>query len=233
VLLLFDIDGTLVRGRPLTHQAALAEAAGEVFGLRVAAGTNLVAEVEPWGKTDRQILHEVLAGADIAAPGADAVARWEQLACDAYTRLEVAGDHGAEAAQLAATADALGRLRDDRHVLALVTGNLEPIARRKLDLRGLGGYFPAGQGGFGSDSELRADLVRIARERAGAGGRAHPREDTVLIGDTPLDVAAASADGVRCIAIEGKRFGAEALLAAGAAATVAEIPELEAALTAL
>jgi phosphoglycolate phosphatase-like HAD superfamily hydrolase len=227
VLLLFDIDGTLVRGRPVTHQAALAEAATKVFGLRVAAGTNPVAEVEPWGKTDRQILHEVLARADIAAPDAGAVARWEELSCEAYTRLEVERDHGAEAEELAATAQALGRLREAGHALALVTGNLEPIARRKLHMRGLGGYFPSGQGGFGSDSELRAELVAVARRRAGTGGSAHPHEDTLLIGDTPLDVAAAIADGVRCVAIEGKRFPAAALMAAGAIATVAEIPELE------
>jgi phosphoglycolate phosphatase-like HAD superfamily hydrolase len=233
VLLLFDIDGTLVRGRPLTHQAALAEAATEVFGLRFEAGANPVADVEPWGKTDRQILHEVLARADIAAPGAGAVARWEELACEAYMRLEVERDQGAEAAELAATAATLGRLRDAGHALALVTGNLEPIARRKLGMRGLGGFFPSGQGGFGSDSELRAELVAIARRRAGAGDSAHPREDTLLIGDTPLDVAAASADGVRCVAIEGKRFPAEALMAAGAISTVAEIPDLEAVLAAL
>ncbi len=233
MLLLFDIDGTLVRGRPLTHQAALTEAVTKVFGLGFEAGANPVAEVEPWGKTDRQILREVLARADIGAPPTDAVARWEQLSCEAYVRLEVTSDHGAEAPQLAATAGALSRLRDAGHALALVTGNLEPIARRKLELRGLGGYFPDGQGGFGSDSELRAELVRIARDRAGADGRAHPREDTVLIGDTPLDVAAATTDGVRCIAIEGTRFQAEALLAAGATATVAEIPEVERALAEL
>ena len=226
MLLLFDIDGTLVRGRPLTHQAALTEAATEVFGLRFEPGTNPVADVEPWGKTDRQILHDVLARADIAAPDAGAVARWEGLACAAYVRLEVNRDQGSEAAELAATAAALERLRDAGHALALVTGNLEPIARRKLDLRGLGGFFPAGQGGFGSDADLRPELVPIARARAGA----HPREDTLLIGDTPLDVAAASADGVRCVAIEGKRFAAEALLAAGATATVAEIPDVEAVL---
>jgi phosphoglycolate phosphatase len=231
VLLLFDIDGTLVRGRPLTHQAALTEAATEVFGLRFEPGTDPVAEVEPWGKTDRQILHEVLARADIAAPGVDAVARWEELACEAYARLEVEREHGAETAQLAATAATLGRLRDAGHALALVTGNLEPIARRKLEMRGLGGYFPSGQGGFGSDSELRAELVAIARRRAGQDGRAYPREDTLLIGDTPLDVAAAQADGVRCIGVTGARFAEVDLRLAGADAVVASVPGVEFALS--
>jgi phosphoglycolate phosphatase-like HAD superfamily hydrolase len=131
------------------------------------------------------------------------------------------------------TAAALERLLDAGHALALVTGNLEPIARRKLSLRGLAKYFPEGQGGFGSDADLRPELVPIARARAGAPGRPHPREHTVLIGDTPRDVEAALADKVPCIGITGARFDAEALREAGAAAAVSAIPEVEAALGAL
>src|SRR3954468_2725244 len=78
VLLLFDIDGTLVRGRPLTHQLALERAASEVFGLRVEDGASPVADVEPWGKTDRQILRDVLVRAGLPAPAEEAVVRWER-----------------------------------------------------------------------------------------------------------------------------------------------------------
>jgi phosphoglycolate phosphatase len=229
MLLLFDIDGTLVRDRPLTHQEALTEAAVEVFGLRVPAGASPVRDVEPWGKTDRQILRDVLAAAGLGVPSPDGVARWERAACAAYERLEV-DDASARHAE---TAAALGRLRDAGHALALVTGNLEPIARRKLALRGLVAYFPERQGGFGSDADLRPELVPIARARAGTTGSPHPREHTVLIGDTPRDVEAALADGVRCIAVPGARFSAEALREAGADATVETIPKVEAALGAL
>jgi phosphoglycolate phosphatase len=75
--------------------------------------------------------------------------------------------------------------------------------------------------------------VPIARARAGENGRPHPSGDTVLIGDTPLDVAAASSDGVRCVAITGKRFSARDLREAGAAATVDRIRDVEDALTRL
>jgi phosphoglycolate phosphatase-like HAD superfamily hydrolase len=226
VLLLFDIDGTLVRTRPLTHQEALTEAATAVFGLEVGPGESPVADVEPWGKTDRQILRDVLANAGLDAPEEDALRRWEREASAAYERLEVEPAVDGHTA----TAATLDRLQSAGHMLALVTGNLEAIARRKLALRGLERFFPRGQGGFGSDAELRPELVAIARVRAGTGEQAYPREDTVLIGDTPLDVSAASADGVRCVAVEGHRFSAQALLEAGATATVAEIPELEAVL---
>jgi phosphoglycolate phosphatase-like HAD superfamily hydrolase len=223
VLLLFDIDGTLVRSRPLTHQVALTDAMVEVFGLEVAPGAEPVRDAEPWGKTDRQILRDVLAAAGIDPPDAEAVARWQDAACVAYERLETedaSADHGA-------TAAALERLRAAGHTLALVTGNLEPIARRKLALRGLDRFFPSGGGGFGSDGDLRPELVPIARARAGTGSRPYQREQTVLIGDTPRDVEAALADGVRAIAVEGARFSAQALLAAGASAVIGEIAELE------
>ena len=95
-------------------------------------------------------------------------------------------------------------------VLGLVTGNLEPIARMKLRAAGIGHHFPAGLGGFGSDSEDRADLPGIARARAGD----HPRERTIVIGDTPRDIACARADGVRVIAVTTGPYDAHALRSA-------------------
>jgi phosphoglycolate phosphatase len=233
VLLRFDIDGTLVRSRPLTHQAALERAAVEVFGLRVEPGTDPVRAVEPWGKTDRQILRDVLAEAGHEPPSAGEIVRWERAACEAYVEIETDGDGPEAAAELTATAATLERLGHAGHALALVTGNLEPIARRKLGLRGLARFFREGQGGFGSDADLRPALVPLARARAGAPGPPVPREDTVLIGDTPRDVEAANADGVRCVAITGARFDAETLTQAGAAATIEAIPAVEHALAAL
>jgi phosphoglycolate phosphatase len=216
VLLLFDIDGTLVRTRPLTHQQALARAAVEVFGLPAGTDAASIRAVEPWGKTDRQILRDLLG----AAPENGLLARWERAACAVYTEIE----DGEPSDGDRATASVLERLAGAGHDLSLVTGNLEPIARHKLECRGLGRFFPAGQGGFGSDSEDRAELVRLARVRA--GGRA-PAE-TVLIGDTPRDVAAALADSVPCIGIAGGRYSRADLLDAGARAAVSELAELDA-----
>ena len=217
LLLLFDIDGTLVRTRPLTHQRALAAAAVEVFGLDPATDAGAIRAVEPWGKTDRRILRDLLGG---RAPSAAEISRWEWAACAVYERIEDGrpGDGDRR------TAGVLERLTRAGHELALVTGNLEPIARRKLEGRGLGRFFPAGRGGFGSDAEERAALVRLARERA--GGR-RP-EQTVLIGDTPRDVEAALADGVRPVAVTGGRYGREELLTAGAASVIDELEELHA-----
>jgi phosphoglycolate phosphatase-like HAD superfamily hydrolase len=103
-------------------------------------------------------------------------------------------------------------------VLALLTGNLEPIARLKLDRAGLGAFFARGQGAFGSDDEDRAALPAIARGRAGSGDEPYPRRGTVVIGDTPRDVACAHGDGVRCVAVATGPYPPEALSAADAVA---------------
>jgi phosphoglycolate phosphatase len=219
VLLLFDIDGTLVRTRPLTHQQAMARAAVDVFGLPPGTDEAAVRAVEPWGKTDRWILRELLEAHGVAAPDEAGLVRWEQAACAVYDEIE----NGAPTDGDRRTAALLERLGAAGHRLALVTGNLEPIARRKLALRGLGDAFPEGQGGFGSDAEDRAELVRIARERAGSP----PLSETVLIGDTPNDVLAGLTAQVRTIGVANERYGRELLLEAGAHAVVDELDELE------
>ncbi len=126
--------------------------------------------------------------------------------------------------------------RDDVR-LSLVTGNFQAIARRKLGCAGIGRWFPAGQGGFGSDSEDRARLPEIARRRAGvaaaeaAGGSAGtgepwPRERTIVIGDTPRDIACARADGVRCIAVATGPYAADELRDADAVAGPGELGDV-------
>src|SRR3954451_14326901 len=197
----------------------MAQAAVEVFGLPPDIDAASVRAVEPWGKTDRWILRELLEANGVPAPGPRELERWERAACAVYAQLE----NGSPTDDDRRTAALLERLSASGHRLALVTGTLEPIARRKLSLRGLGDAFPHGQGGFGSDGENRAELVRIARERAGSP----PLADTVLVGDTPNDVQAGLAAGVRVIGVANERYPRDVLLAAGADAVVDELDELE------
>ena len=89
--------------------------------------------------------------------------------------------------------------RPDEFRLALVTGNLEPVARIKLAAAGIGHYFEPGQGGFGSDDEDRGRLPAIARGRASSPPWS--RERTVVIGDTPRDIHCARVDEVRVAAV--------------------------------
>jgi phosphoglycolate phosphatase-like HAD superfamily hydrolase len=98
--------------------------------------------------------------------------------------------------------------------LGLLTGNYEPIARLKLARAGIDGAFAPGQGAFGSDAEDRTALPAIARRRAGRPTAPYPRSKTIVIGDTPRDIACARADGVRCVAVASGSYTSDALAAA-------------------
>jgi phosphoglycolate phosphatase-like HAD superfamily hydrolase len=222
LLLLFDIDGTLLHRGAAVHARALIEALRESYTVELP--DDAVTRVGPWGKTDGQIAREVLhaAGLDDAAVDAGAVG-WPQRATELYAAAELSDLRDAMAP---GAREALDWAVGAGHTLGLVTGNLEPIARRKLAAAGLGERFEGCPGGFGSDAEARAELVPIARRRAGDW----PRERALVIGDAPGDVACARADGVRCIAVAG-HFGASDL--AGAAAVIPGLTALPAAIEAL
>jgi phosphoglycolate phosphatase len=166
--------------------------------------------VEVAGRTDAAIMRDLVA----AAGGEDFDARWPEVceaAATAYQRLCPADLSPRLAPGIVELLDALAA-RPDEFRLSLVTGNLEPIAHFKLGRAGIGHYFERGQGGFGSDSASRAELPAIARARAGDW----PRERTVVIGDTPRDIACARADDVRVVAVATGPFAVEALADADA-----------------
>lgn len=79
----------------------------------------------------------------------------------------------------------------------MLTGNTRTVAALKLRAFGLDRYLDLDIGAYGTDDDIRANLVKIARQRveAARGIRFGPAT-TVLIGDTPHDVTAAGADAV-------------------------------------
>ena len=218
-LLLFDIDGTLLRGATSEHVAALHAALHEVHGID-ADGV----PVDPGGRTDPEIARLILLQRGISAERIDGLGdKVEEVTVREYAA-RVADDLSHTV--LPGVAELLGSLAGRSGVrLALLTGNFEPIARLKLARAGIGGHFEPRQGAFGSDHEDRAMLPAIARARAGDGAP-HPRERTIVIGDTPRDIACAHADSVRCVAVA---TGSAPLSDLGAADAVA--PDARAAAT--
>jgi phosphoglycolate phosphatase-like HAD superfamily hydrolase len=213
VLLLFDIDGTLLQRAADAHRDAIHEALRTVHGVTDPPhppGHDVA------GRTDMEIARGLLVAAGVPARRIDARADDVRIAaCQAYARL-CPVDLSAHVTP--GMAELLAKLADrGRDRLALVTGNYEVIARLKLRAAGLGGFFPSGQGGFGSDHEQRAELPRIARRRAG-DDEPWPRNRTIVIGDTPRDIACARADGVRVFALATGPFAAEQLKGADAVA---------------
>jgi phosphoglycolate phosphatase len=208
VLLLFDIDGTLLGGATEAHRDALYEALSAVHGIDP---TQLPNPLRPAGRTDPEIMRATLLAAGISAQRiderADAV---REECCRAYARL---CPDDLTATVLPGVRDLLEWLSPRQDVtLGLLTGNYEPVARLKLSRAGLAQHFPTGQGAFGSDAEDRAALPAIARRRAGRLGEPHPRGDTIVIGDTPRDVACARADGLRCVGVATGPFAAGDLI---------------------
>lgn len=177
--------------------------------------------VSPAGRTDGEIARLLLLGAGVDARAIDEAAGAVRAACARYYA-ELCPPSLADKL-VPGIPELLDWLsgRDDVR-LSLVTGNFEPVARLKLARAGVGHHFPPGQGGFGSDSEDRTDLPGIARHRAGRDGVAHPRQDTVVIGDTPRDIACARADGVRCLAVTTGPYGADELSGADGVAERAD-----------
>src|SRR3954471_15500859 len=88
LLLLFDIDGTLLRyGGAREHAAALVQALSETYGVELP--DDAVQRVGPWGKTDQRIAREVLAEAGVELDGRrDWIERaWEIYRAVDLTRL--------------------------------------------------------------------------------------------------------------------------------------------------
>jgi len=201
-LLLFDIDGTLLE----THGAgrrAVEAALSDLTGRAVSADG-----ISFSGKTDRQILREVL-----TASGADG--EWLDGRFDeALGAYETTAHRLLDAARVTALPGAVAlveRLAGEAAAqLALLTGNIRPMAYRKVEAVALAEHFPFGA--FGCDHEDRNCLPAVAAERAEAHtGRRFGPEETVVIGDTPRDVACARAFGARVVAVATGKFSREEL----------------------
>ncbi|MEQ8834931.1 MAG: haloacid dehalogenase-like hydrolase [Miltoncostaeaceae bacterium] len=201
MLVLLDIDGTLLHGSPVAHTHAMAIGMTEVYGLPVAYDD--IVAIGPSGRTDREIARVVLRARGV--PDADITAgidEWVGRACAAYASIEDEHPRGLVAP---GAHEALDALRRAGATLALLTGNLEPIGHAKMALAGLGEFFVPGEGAFGSDHEERTALVPIAM------GRSPVRGPAVVVGDTPADIRCAHAGGARCVAVTSGPYGPDEL----------------------
>ena len=115
--------------------------------------------------------------------------------------------------------------------LGLATGNFREAARLKLDQFGLYDFFLAG--GYGDDSENRAEVVTVAIERLAEASGGHGPREVYVIGDTPLDIAAAQANGARSVAVATGFFTADQLRDAGAGLVFPDFSSWQAVLDAL
>jgi phosphoglycolate phosphatase len=225
-LVLFDIDGTL-----LSTQGAGARAFRRAM-LEVYNETGPIDGYEFHGRTDPQIARELLglAGFDDASIDAGLPALW-----DAYLReLEVELSRPENGTRVLAGVppllDALHETGD--HLVALLTGNIEPGARLKLGSAGLWGRFDFGA--YGSDDERRDRLPSVAVRRARARtGLDFQGRDIVIIGDTPFDVSCGRSLGVWAVAVATGKHTPRELADVGADVVLTDLADTDRVLAAI
>lgn len=189
-IILFDIDGTLVRtggAGKLAMESALCAA----FGVDAVRDT-----VEYSGRTDRAIAADLLAAHGRVPSPANVAA----LQAAYQDRLPAAlRDRPGEV--LPGIRELLAAVAGRADVLVgLLTGNARAGARLKLDHYGLWEVFACG--GFGDDVLDRDDVARAAvADAARHLGRAVDPGELWVIGDTPLDVGCARAVGATAVAV--------------------------------
>jgi phosphoglycolate phosphatase-like HAD superfamily hydrolase len=207
----FDIDGTLL----LTDGAgrsALRSAMERVYGT-----SGPLDGYHFHGKTDPQIVLELMGavGLEVGYVRGLMASMWPVYLERLRTELELRRA-AARIIVLPGVAKLLATLESEAGVsLGLLTGNIEEAAVLKLEAAGVRSRFDVGA--YGSDSETRSEIARIAVERSRLMSQ-HQREDLahVVVGDTPEDIACARAVSAGAIAVATGRHGASELVEAGA-----------------
>ena len=210
--MLWDVDYTLLSAGGLGNR--LYEA---VF--KDLFGRDLTAIAPKAGRTDRAILLDTLALAGVAEPRAhvdDFLAALARHVAD-VDGVRALPSAAAHVRALPGAAAAIASLAGAGLRQSVLTGNIRPLAAFKLAAAGLGEHLDLDVGAYGDVHEVRAELVPVARRAARAAyGTDFGGRSTVLVGDTPLDVAAALATGARAVGVATGSFPAADLAAAGA-----------------
>ncbi len=224
-LLLFDIDGTLLRplgvGRRAFEDALLA-----LHG-RIPEGSGFSYA----GLLDTQIAAATLAALGLPN-GTPAVKRLLGRYVDCLKKNPWPQR---EACLCPGVPGILDEARGRGHRIALLTGNLHEGARVKLGACGILDYFaPDGRegsllGAFADDAEERHGLVPIAVERCRRRfGEPFTPHETWIVGDSPRDVQAARLSGIRCAAVATGFTDLEGLRSLGPDLAVADLSGNEA-----
>jgi phosphoglycolate phosphatase len=205
-LVLFDIDGTILSFKKPHSKIIFHDVLLELFGLEVP-----VEEMPDFtGKTDIQILKEI---AQISCYDFNIIKNnintvWLKMTkhfktyCSIENILTFPGVIGL-----------INNLNSSNNIyLGLLTGNYKQNAYLKLDVFNLSHYFPFGA--FGSDSDDRNQLPAIAIERANkyCNEKIFNFYNTVIIGDSPLDIECARQNNIRNVIVATGSFSFEKLI---------------------
>ena len=202
-LVLFDIDGTLIRRAGPHHREVLVDAVRHVTGL-----STTTEHIPVHGMLDRDILSRMMR--DAGAPQSQ-IRRAMPAIVQKAQALYVRRCPDLAAKVCPGVRGLLARLHRRGIPLILVTGNLTRIGWRKMDRSGLRAFFRFGA--FAEMARDRAGLARLAIRHARQQGWIEKGAVISLVGDAPSDILAAKANGVRSVAVHTGISTREELLA--------------------
>ncbi len=190
-VVLFDIDGTLIRTGGAGVRA-FGRAFGTAFGLH-----NGTEQLKFAGRTDSGLVREFFMHHKVE-PTAENFRHFYD--CYVFWLDHLLAESRGHACPGVWTF--LGELQalPKPPTFGLLTGNIRLGAEIKLRHHELWGIFRTGA--FGDDHECRNELAAVAHRRASrALGRKLRGEEILVIGDTPHDIACAKAIGARSLAV--------------------------------
>jgi phosphoglycolate phosphatase len=208
-------------------------------------GTELPGAADMAGRTDRAIVLDTLARAGIPEPRQHLDQFLARLAALVPEGRELTQRHSRALPGAAAALDALAAFAPSGNgaagpaaalcvVQSVLTGNVRPMAEMKLGALGLDSHLDLDAGAYGESHEIRAELVHLARGNAARKyGADFSGPATVLVGDTPLDVAAALETGARVVAVATGGTTAARLAESGAHAVLPDLTDTPAVLSAI
>jgi phosphoglycolate phosphatase-like HAD superfamily hydrolase len=215
-LVLFDIDGTLLRRAGPAHRESLERAVWLVARVKTTIDGIPVA-----GMLDRDILRQMMSAAGMkpseiraAMPEViETAMRIYPRRCPDLTRKLCPGVRGF-----------LHRLNRRGAVCGLVTGNLSRIGWTKMRRAGIDSHFRFGA--FAEQGRTRAELARIAIRHARKQDWIGRASTIALVGDHPNDVAAAHANSILSVAVGTGVVSWEELTGSGPDLAVADLRSL-------
>jgi phosphoglycolate phosphatase-like HAD superfamily hydrolase len=215
LLILWDIDHTLVDISGVSREI-YAQAFEQVIGRQMEQLADMT------GRTEEAIIRETLELNGVN-PNTSFDAFYAALG-EAARFLEPAmRQHGAA---LPGAAEAIACFAAEGYTQSVVTGNIRSIAITKLEAFGLDEHIDFAVGGYGDDGSDRAELVRLAVERAEATyHRGFKAEHAVVIGDTPHDVRGALDNGALAVGVATGSNSVEELAAADADVVLASLED--------
>jgi phosphoglycolate phosphatase-like HAD superfamily hydrolase len=210
----FDIDGTLLVTQDLVHWNALHRAMIEAYGV------DTTIEGLPYhGMTDLSILRAALSRAGINDGAFESgLPRAREVVCR-----DVEANRRQIVPRVCPGIPALlMKLRQQRMLLGIASGNLETVGWHKIEAAGLRDHFSFGF--FSDRCERRADIFQNALNHAASQLGANVR--VCFVGDTPSDVHAAREVGASVVSVASGTFSVADLAACSPDLCIANCGEL-------